>query len=233
MSAEHQLTPGAAGILGKHPGFGDFIAAGLPGVVTRDLGDWAQTVLGQWRDAMADGWQARFDACPVLRFWIGPAVLGGGAALRGVWLPSRDRAGRRFPLLVVQAGGASPISEPTQDFYEVALLAATSLQQAERFEPRDVVERLHQALPAPSTGTPDWPVFWAMNAARDAPELLAELAAADHAHAMTVRSYWWFQPADRPGAGVLACQGMPGPQELGWLIAGGTPMTNPEAKDET
>lgn len=222
MSAEHQLSLGAVGLFGKHPGFGDFISAGLPDDVVRNLGDWLQTVFGQWREAVPDDWQSRFDACPRLGFWIGAALGGGGMPLRGVWQASRDRAGRRFPLLVIQAGGVAPMTDPAQDFYAAAAGAIDSLMQAERFEPRDVATRLTNTMPPPQPGAqPNWPVFWAVNAGQTVPELLTELAAPDRAHAMTVRSYWWFQAAERPGAGVLACQGLPGPEELAWLIAGG------------
>ena len=227
MSAEHQLTPGKAGILGKHPGFGDFIAAGLSDGALRDLGDWMQVTLGQWRNAAGEGWQARLDACPRLGFWIGPAVLAEGTALRGVWQPSRDRAGRRFPLLVLQAGGAPPISDPGQDFYRAAASALDALMPAEGFEPRDVAARLATSLPPPQgAAQADWPVFWALNPRRGAADLLSELAAADHAHAMAARSYWWFHMSDDQGAGVLACHGLPGAQELDWLISGGASETD-------
>ena len=51
--------------------------------------------------------------------------------------------------------------------------------------------------------------------------VLDRLAATDHAHAAAARSYWWFSGPEGDHAGLLACQGWPGPDELGWLIAGG------------
>ena len=74
--------------------------------------------------------------------------------------------------------------------------------------------------PAPR-GAPGWPTFWAGNPELPVQDLIAQLAAADHAHATAGRSYWWFSGPEGDHAGLLACQGWPGPGELGWLIAGG------------
>ncbi|SIS57389.1 type VI secretion system-associated protein TagF [Paracoccus saliphilus] len=218
MSAEHRLN--AAGIYGKHPGFGDFIAVGLPDDSLKPLGDWMQSVLGEWRGWAGDAWQSLFDHSPRLGFWIGPALLAGDA-LRGVWAPSRDKAGRRFPLIVAQSGGMAPILEPAPSFYEAAAAALARLHDSEAFEPRTMVERLQAELPAAASESAAWPTFWALNPQLDPASLLTNLQAADHAHASAARSYWWFAgDADRP-SGVLACQGWPGLAELGWLIAGG------------
>lgn len=225
MSAEHRLTAGEAGIYGKHPGFGDFIAAGLPDAVFATLGDWAQAVLGEWREQAGEGWQAAFDGAPGIGFWIGGALTGaaaGGLPLRGVWAASRDRAGRRFPLLVVQAGGAAPVADPSQDFHLAAGHALADLFAASAFDPREAARRLRAELPAPADGPqPAWPGFCAQNPALGPAALLRELAGADHAHAMAGRSYWWFAAGAQGPSGVLACQGWPDMSEMAWLIAGG------------
>ena len=230
MSAEHRLTAGDAGLYGKHPGFGDFIAAGLPDGIVALLGDWMQRVLGDWRLAAGDGWQAAFDASPGLGFWIGGALTG-ELPLRGVWAPSHDRAGRRFPLLVVQAGGAAPVHDPVQDFHAAAGRAMESLFEAQQFDPREAAARLRRELPAPpDQPQPGWPTFWATNPALGPQALLAQLAVADHAHAAAGRSYWWFAAGGDGPSGVLACQGWPGPSEMGWLIAGGTAAGDAEGE---
>lgn len=221
MSTEHRLTTGEAGLYGKHPGFGDFIAAGLPEAVFATLGDWLQAVLGDWRAAAGDGWQAAFDAAPHLGFWIGAGLIG-GAPLRGVWAPSRDRAGRRFPLLVLQSGGGSPVLEPGQDFHQAARQAIDALAEARHFDPRDAASRLRAELPAPpDQPAPDWPTFWAVNPQLPVEALLGQLREADHLHATSGRSYWWFANGEQGPSGLLSCQGWPGPSEMGWLIGGG------------
>lgn len=214
MSAEHRLMPGRAGIYGKHPGFGDFIAAGLPDIWP-GFGDWLQSALGHWREGAGPDWQAQFDASPVLRFWIGPAVIGGAVGLRGVMAPSRDRSGRRFPLVIAQTGGPAPVLEPAQGFYDAAAQALTGLVAEASFDPRAGLD-----LPPPGDATPGWPGFWAGNPALAPQDLLAQLAVADHAHATAARSYWWFGTGP---SGVVCAQGWPGPAEMDWLIRAGIP----------
>ena len=216
MSAEHRLE-GGAGLYGKHPAFGDFISAGL-GERWRTVADWAEAALGGWREAAGPDWQARFDAAPGLCFWIGPA-LAGGQALRGAWVPSRDRTGRRFPLVVAQAGGLPPVLDGGDEFYRAALAALARLAALPAFEPREALAGLD--LPPATGDAPSWPTFWAVNPQLSPLHLLGQLAATDHAHAAAARSYWWFSGPAGDQAGVLACQGWPGPAELGWLIAGG------------
>ncbi len=215
MSAEHRLE-GGAGLYGKHPAFGDFISAGL-GEGWRSFADWAEAALGGWREVAGPDWQARFDASPPLCFWIGPALA--GQALRGAWIPSRDRTGRRFPLVVAQVGGAPPVLDPDGQFHQAALAALVRLAALPGFEPREAVTGLE--LPPAQDIAPGWPTFWAVNPQMAPLDLMAQLAATDHAHATAARSYWWFAGPDGDHGGVLACQGWPGPAELGWLIAGG------------
>ena len=215
MSAEHRLE-GGAGLYGKHPAFGDFISAGL-GEGWRGFADWAEAALGGWREGAGPDWQARFDAAPPLCFWIGPALA--GQALRGAWIPSRDRTGRRFPLVVAQQGGAPPVLDRAPQFYAAALAALKGLAAEPAFDPREAASGLD--LPPAQETPPAWPTFWAVNPQLSPLELLERLAATDHAHAAAARSYWWFSGPEGDHAGLLACQGWPGPDELGWLIAGG------------
>ncbi|MBA4492642.1 type VI secretion system-associated protein TagF [Paracoccus sp. S1E-3] len=215
----------ATAVFGKHPGFGDFLAAGeVPADSASRVMDWLAQVLGAWRNGMDADWQPVFDRAPALRFWIG-AGLTGNAALRGVMVPSRDRSGRRFPLIVAQAtGGASPVVDSDQRFYDQALAELRELTHVDRFEPREVAAALATHLPAPAEEriTPG-ASFWATNATRAPQDFLAELGGTDYAHAQAGRSYWWFAAEEQPGqqSGLMACAGWPGPAEMGWLLVAG------------
>ncbi|WP_269932863.1 type VI secretion system-associated protein TagF [Aminobacter sp. HY435] len=94
MPAEHLTT----GFYGKIPATGDFVGRGLPGGFVRTWDRWVAANLaplqssGTWPDHLG------------LRFIIGPDANG---PMAGIVMPSRDRAGRRFPLTV-----ASPVSVP-------------------------------------------------------------------------------------------------------------------------
>lgn len=222
MPAERRLN---LAIFGKHPGFGDFLSAGeLPGGGTQLLMDWITLTLGGWREMAGPDWQPIFDAAPALRFWIG-AGPGNGAALQGVALPSRDRTGRRFPLIVAQAtGGPSPVVASDQTFYDQTLAELRALAQVDRFDPREVAAALASHLPAPAEDhVIPGASFWATNATRPPQEFLAELGGTDYAHAQAGRSYWWFAADEQPGqqSGLMTCAGWPGPAEMGWLLVAG------------
>src|SRR5262249_36500469 len=89
-----QMTIGFFGKLASH---GDF--------VTRDLAD---DFVGRWDEWLSAGlsaymehsdWEARFERAPAWRF----ALCAGGcgqAGMLGVFLPSHDSVGRRFPFTV-------------------------------------------------------------------------------------------------------------------------------------
>lgn len=231
MSAEHRLN--VTGIYGKHPGFGDFIAAGLPDSCLNPLGDWMQAALGEWRAQVGESWQSRFDRSPRLNFWVGPALIG-GEALRGVWIPSRDKTGRRFPLIVGQStNGPAPVMDSSQEFYLAASAVLSALVDSGGFDPRDVAGRLQSELPAqaPVVEQPGWPTFWAHNPELGPEPLLNNLRSADHAHAVTARSYWWFADESSGASGVLGCQGLPGLSELDWLLAGGRQTGATDSED--
>lgn len=234
MSAEHRLNPVQTGIYGKHPAFGDFIAAGLPEQMPQRLGDWLAAVLGQWREAVGDSWQVQFDAMAPLSFWIGPALLD-GQALRGVAVPSRDRTGRRFPLVVAQTDGPAPVVDADQSFHQAALASLCQLLQLPEFQPREAAQQF-QAHLAPATHAAEnalWPSFWAVNRHLDPAQLFSGLAAADYHNAISARSYWWFGADGIRPSGVLACQGLPGLSEMGWLVSGWREMAATEAEEAT
>ena len=86
------------GFYGKLPARGDFVRAGLPRRFTNAWDAWLQDVLPAARARLGearpgDAWSAAPSWC----FALPPGVCGPDAAL-GLLLPSRDRAGRHFPL---------------------------------------------------------------------------------------------------------------------------------------
>lgn len=210
----------AAGLFGKHPAFGDFIAAGdLSADLMRGATEWLASTLSAWRDAVGPGWEQLFAAAPPLRFWVGPAIAG-GHSLRGVLAPSRDRTGRRFPLVVAQApGGAGPFADADPAFYDSAVAALERLAATVDLDPRAEAAALAGALPEAETAPEvQSDRFWALNPALDAAALFADLATTEHLHARAGRSYWWFSGS---GTGMLACPGWPDPVQFGWLLARG------------
>lgn len=91
---------------GKLPGAGDFSHRRLADAALARLDGWLQVELGSLRARHAD-WQAAYLNAPLWYFALGAGVLTDEPWL-GVLMPSVDRVGRYFPLLVVQAAAAAP-----------------------------------------------------------------------------------------------------------------------------
>ena len=96
------MTTLAAGFFGKIPTRGDFVRAGLPGPLVHALDTWCQDVLPGSRALLGDAWTEAWMEAPIWRFLLAPGACGPGAAA-GLWLPSTDKAGRLFPLMILLA----------------------------------------------------------------------------------------------------------------------------------
>ncbi len=125
-------APVRVGFYGKLPSRGDFVRAGLSRRLVTSWDEWVQPVLslvclpdvGVWHFALAAG------------------VCGRGV-LAGVWLPSADRVGRPFPLLV-----AAEAAEAVETFLDAAERVGLDAIRT-GLAPAELAERL-QALPPPA-----------------------------------------------------------------------------------
>lgn len=106
-----------AGLCGKIPAEGDFVARGLPAAERERLERFLAALVTDMakRDGFDRGWQVM----PIARFAARPGGLCSAAAL-GVILPSVDRVGRRFPLCLAL------LAEPGADADPEALLTAAA-----------------------------------------------------------------------------------------------------------
>lgn len=85
---------------GKLPGAGDFSHRRLPEAARAGLDEWLQAELAELR-ARHVAWQSAYLSAPLWCFALGPGVLTPEPWL-GVLMPSVDRVGRYFPLVIVQ-----------------------------------------------------------------------------------------------------------------------------------
>ncbi|MCX7561650.1 type VI secretion system-associated protein TagF [Sulfitobacter sp. F26204] len=221
------------GIMGKHPGYGDFLQAGLSEQTVDAFNRWLDAILPPLRDQMGEGWGPFWDGAQDVRFWIGRAVL--GCTVVGILRPSRDRVGRRFPLIIMAEGADLPV--PLGDSTDQApweVMAA----HLEEMEPghgaaallKDIsFEILAEDIGRAALG----PTLWAHHPDGDLAALLASAAAPDAERAQLTRSYWWApgeQSKNRNRAATwLGCSGMPEPLALGWLLGGVTGEAEAEA----
>jgi len=134
--------PIRVGFYGKLPSRGDFVRAGLSRAIVEAWDGWLQAVMPAIPSDPGDIWWAM----RAWRFAFDPGVCGPCPAT-GLFLPSADRVGRLFPLLI--AAEAAGISSPFLDGAEsVGTAAITSASP-----PETLAHRLHQ-VPRPSPGTP-------------------------------------------------------------------------------
>ncbi len=207
------------GLLGKHPGYGDFLRANVSPQVAEQLEAWLDSCLAEIRDQQGQNWPAFWEQAQDLRFWIGRAVL--GRSLIGVLRCSRDRAGRRYPLFLIAQGAAvpAPLQDTDQSAYE-ALAAHFSVMQPGQGGAA-LLDGLHLQLPAEDdAATQTGGTLWAHQPNGDLSKLLQAASAADAERALLTRSYWWAPASGAKAAIWLGCSGMPAAPALHWLLAG-------------
>lgn len=98
MSAK--LINALPGWWGKLPGTGDFSYRRLAAQPRAVLDEWLQAELGALRQRHAS-WQTAYLGAPLWQFVLGTGLMTPSAWL-GVMMPSVDRVGRYFPLVIVQ-----------------------------------------------------------------------------------------------------------------------------------
>ena len=87
------------GFFGKIPSRGDFVRARLPRLLVEAWDGWLQRVMPAAERELGRRWNTAWQVAPVWRFAL-PAGQCGPRPLLGLWLPSVDRVGRRFPLMI-------------------------------------------------------------------------------------------------------------------------------------
>lgn len=100
---------GPAAWYGKLPALGDFASRRLDPWAIEAWDDWLSRGLAGWR-AQDPAWLEAYLAGPCWRFLLSPAALSPQApAMAGALLPSVDRVGRYYPLLLVHTLPAWPL----------------------------------------------------------------------------------------------------------------------------
>lgn len=208
------------GILGKHPAFGDFLHSGVSEPSSSGLSIWLDRTLSELQDAKGEGWPSFWDTANTLRFWMGRAVLGRSVA--GIFVPSHDRVGRRYPLILAAEGARIPMPtmDPDQTFW-VSLEAHIAHQVPDETRgAAGLIAGLDLSLTAETPTEDDAGVLWAHRTDRDLGALLRAAAREDPSRAAIGRSYWWSPGNDTQAATWLGCNGLPKSDALGWILAG-------------
>ncbi|KIN75142.1 Type VI secretion-associated protein, family [Sulfitobacter noctilucae] len=210
--------------MGKHPGYGDFLQAGVSEHLIEAMNGWLDATLPPLRDQMGEDWGAFWDGAQNLRFWVGRAVLGRSVA--GLLHPSRDRVGRRFPLLLLVEGANVPVPLGADVDHSLWDAMADHLEQMEPGQgAAALLADAHVSAPAEDETTAALgPTLWAHHPGGNLAALLASADAPNADRAHLSRSYWWapgtHSKTQYRAATWLGCEGLPAPQALGWLLGG-------------
>ncbi|HZO20857.1 MAG TPA: type VI secretion system-associated protein TagF [Steroidobacteraceae bacterium] len=135
------------GWFGKIPAAGDFVGRGLPANFVRSWDEWLSAGLCEARHLLSEHWTEAYRQAPVLCLLLGPGVLT-ESAWRGILLPSMDRLGREFPLIVaqcsapalVEASGHQGVEAPKQEWWDS--LVRVAQQSLEHARSADAMEEL-------------------------------------------------------------------------------------------
>ncbi|MBW8898895.1 MAG: type VI secretion system-associated protein TagF [Massilia sp.] len=189
------------GYFGKVSTLGDFVARGLPDGLVAAWDAWLQQCIQASREQLGDQWLNHYLTSPVWRFAISPGVLG-PEGLGGVMMPSVDRVGRYFPLMIA-AVGAPPLLDwfhKHAAWYDaIEDLARASLDAAFRLEQFDGLPEAGVAV-----GTSAVPVgeTWRFGLDEGVGERVAAAVLQGH-------SLWWTEGSPGIEPSMLVCAGMP------------------------
>lgn len=146
----------AAGWFGKLSMLGDFASRRLEPALVQRLDEWLSGGIQSSQRQLGGDWLAAYLAAPLWRFAWAPGVVDTQWWF-GVLMPSSDKVGRYFPLVVAHARAAPPAERFALDHLELwwAHMADTALRslaegaQLEQFE-----HELEQAPPWPRPPQP-------------------------------------------------------------------------------
>jgi type VI secretion system protein ImpM len=219
-----------AGWYGKLSTLGDFASRRLSAGAVQVVDRWLAEGLASSQQQLGDDWLQSYLASPLQRFVLAPGLVDESWWF-GVLMPSCDKVGRYFPLLVMQSRSAPPTERFGFDHLELWWQRAGEAALETLSESVDV-ERFEHAL----SELPPWPAprevqRWALPILDPAAECvvpagctLGEMAQGFAAAAWTDRlqghSLWW---SWWPQAGTSTCRivaGLPAAQSFAVMFSG-------------
>ena len=204
------------GFFGKVRSHGDFVSRRLPPDMVLPFDAWVQAWLVQSRLALGADWLATWSTSPLWRFVLAPGLCG-PQGWTGVMMPSADRVGRCFPLILASALSEAPslrdrFLHHKAWYAQLEELALSSLDDGFAIEAFDAA--LKALTPQPAR----------------APRSTAR---AGHAPALAFRdmdvfvlpegrleagSAWWTDGAPEAARCLAMCAGFPAPSSAAALI---------------
>jgi type VI secretion system protein ImpM len=213
------MEPGV-GFFGKLASHGDFLQRRLPPSFVAVWDAWLQAALRGSREQLGAAWLEAYLTGPLWRFALAPGVCD-GQAWAGVLIPSVDRVGRHFPLVLAAATPGAPslaawMGDGAPWFEQLEDLALSSLDAGFDFERFDAALMAMDGLPPAQAQASSGPLGWqaAIPAANEAALVADALAGA----ALYGQSIWWTDGSERVEPCVRLCRGLPLPQAFAAML---------------
>lgn len=209
----------APGFFGKLPGYGDFVGRRLPPAMREPFDAWLQRALLHSQRDLGAAWQPAWLHSPLWRFALAPGVCG-EQGWCGVMMPSMDRVGRCFPLVLAAPGMAALadcLGEYAPWFARLEDIALAALEPDCSVEGVDAALLALDALPAqggPQGSPSDYAQVTTL-----ADGALPALAGAP----MRGASAWWTEGAPQVAPCLAVCPGLPPPAGFAALLDGAWP----------
>lgn len=234
LDPEEREKAAAPGWFGKLQCLGDFASRRLPESFVAQCDSWLSRGVASSRQQLGERWLDVYLTAPFWRFALAPGVADSNWWL-GALMPSVDRVGRYFPLLLCESFARAPCNRGELDAAEhwfdhlSAAALATLLPDAsiESFEASLQAAPAWQsagagaanALPAFS-GAPGHDRYRASQALPLA-GWIAGIGAVQLQASLHGRSLWWAPPAEGGGAAAFSiAEGWPPAQRFGDLLEG-------------
>jgi len=209
----------APGFFGKLPSHGDFVGRRLPASMRDPFDAWLQRGIVASRGELGAAWHEVWSSSPLWRFILAPGLCG-AEAWSGVMMPSMDRVGRCFPLVLAAPSREPPaladcLGQAMHWFTRLEDIALSALEAEASLDALDAallalgplpVTPAHGQLP-PSAG---WPRCVGLDRV-GVPTMAFEDLAGDSA--------WWGHGSEQVQPALARCRGLP-------AAAGATALLN-------
>ena len=224
------MISAAPGFFGKVSSHGDFVARRLPSDSVQAWDHWLQQCLHASRQQLGAAWLAHYLTSPIWRFALDKGVID-QHAWAGVLMPSVDRGGRHFPLMIAGASeGHAPLlqwlSEEKAWFDQLEELALASLEDGFMLSQFDAGLAAMNALPAVPDGIEDQAKPGALRCLSigSLAQVQAAMPALTGGIAQSLlqgHSLWWTEGSPSIQASLLVCAGLPAPTSFAAMLDGG------------
>lgn len=213
------MNASAPGFFGKVTSHGDFVSRRLPPEVVEAWDGWLQQSIHASKQQLGSEWLSHYLTSPIWRFAAAAGVLG-EQPWAGVMMPSVDRVGRHFPLMVAAPGlpgmaltdcvaNGMPWFDALEDLARGSLAADFVLEQ---------FDQALAAVPALAAGEilVEAPAGWRLPIAErnEVPQGLTQRLLQGH-------SLWWSDGSPSVEPSLLVCRGMPAPESFAAMLDGG------------